>query len=153
MRFLLTTYQLIPCIDLSAARHEADMAAKEVASLETTIERLTKAVGRGEYDRSTTRVLELTDNPAAQDLAIRQATLDTLKAENAALLARLEKAPAASTASSPVRSGHGSVPRETLEALRKEKEALEAELDSIGKKSQRLKEVRSLCLSSFDSSR
>ena len=65
------------------------MLEKDIVSLNVQVDRLNLAVGRGEYNRETTRAVQLIDNPASKDLAIRQATLDGLKAENKALLERL----------------------------------------------------------------
>ncbi|CAG8728383.1 11032_t:CDS:2, partial [Dentiscutata erythropus] len=64
---------------------------KHASSLDQQVFALEKAVGRGEYNRETTRVLELKDNPSSRDYAIRQSTLDALKTENSQLLAKLKE--------------------------------------------------------------
>ncbi|CAG8586193.1 2966_t:CDS:10 [Gigaspora rosea] len=64
---------------------------KHTSSLDQQVFVLEKAVGRGEYNRETTRVLELKDNPSSRDYAIRQSTLDALKTENSQLLAKLKE--------------------------------------------------------------
>ncbi|CAG8821165.1 4905_t:CDS:2, partial [Gigaspora margarita] len=62
-------------------------------SLEDNILDLEKAVSRGEYNKETTPLFELKDNnPAEDDFAIRQNTLEELKIENQQLLAKLEDA-------------------------------------------------------------
>ncbi|CAG8480743.1 34912_t:CDS:2 [Racocetra persica] len=64
---------------------------KHASSLDQQVFALEKAVGRGEYNQETTRVLELKDNPSSRDYAIRQSTLDALKTENNQLLTKLKE--------------------------------------------------------------
>ena len=67
---------------------------------------------------SSQRVLELRDNPTSRAAMIKQNSLDTLRAENTALLARLEK-----------RDGSKNmVPQATVERLRGDIERKDAEL-------------------------
>ena len=100
-----------------------------------TIERLERAVGRGEFNPETTRVLQFGDNPAAQDLAIRQSQLDSLKAENEALLERLQAREASIDSSQPF-----SAPQATLDNLRREIAALEGKVEEREKARKRLAE-------------
>jgi len=113
---------------------ETELLDREKASLELQIDRLERALGRGEFDPATTRVLQFGNNPAAQDLAIRQSTLDGLQAENAALLERLATK---STAAGPT-----DVPQATLDNLRREIAKLEAKVQEREKARVRLSEVR-----------
>ena len=142
------------------------------------MDRLNLAVGRGEYNRETTRAVQLIDNPASKDLAIRQATLDGLKAENKALLDRLAnltpdrpteleevqntvRAPEKGEEFTPENSEvaqkeeiiaeliAGNVPQETYENLLRENERLLQELEVKEKAKDRLKEVRSSYSISF----
>ncbi|CAG8555728.1 12748_t:CDS:2, partial [Dentiscutata erythropus] len=61
---------------------------ERVCRLEEQIK--SRDVDGGGYNRETTQVLELKDNPAAKDYAIRQSNLDELKAVNERLLLKLE---------------------------------------------------------------
>ena len=66
---------------------EREMLEKQVTVLDEQVGLLERAVGRGEYDPSTTKILEMRDNPFSESQAIRQERLDKLLQENAALLA------------------------------------------------------------------
>ncbi|CED85573.1 Mitotic checkpoint protein MAD1 [Phaffia rhodozyma] len=98
----------------------------QTTSLESEISLLERRVARGEYNPETFQCLQLSINPSSQDLAIRTATLDALREENQALLGMIEG-----------KEGE-SVPRVSMELLRKEKEAEKAQLE---KRLLRLKEV------------
>lgn len=86
-------------------------------------------------ESSRTRVLELRDNPTSRIEAIKQSTLTTLRTENAALLSQLE------TSWSSATSAHKVVPFSTLESLRQQMTALEAQLAQRDLKQKRLKEI------------
>ena len=80
---------------------------------------------------SRTRVLELRSNPTADHEAVKLSTLETLRAENKALLAQLEGHP------SPAEM----VPISTLHAVRLEMQTLEATVASKEKLMKRMKEI------------
>ncbi|KAL1916480.1 uncharacterized protein VTP21DRAFT_5671 [Calcarisporiella thermophila] len=65
-------------------KHEIEILDKQVGELE-------QAVGRGEYDRRTTKILQLKENPAAMSQVIRENTLSNLRAENNALLQQIRE--------------------------------------------------------------
>jgi hypothetical protein len=99
--------------------------------LQSQIELLERRVAIGEYDPSTFRCLQLAINPSTQDLAIRTATLDALKAENEALLETLANGGG---------EGDGNmVPRESWEREVRERREEKLQLE---KRLLRLKEVR-----------
>ena len=77
------------CDELARQRNENALQAKEIASLELQTERLERALGFGAYDPATTKVLEFKANPERVEHAVRTATLERLRDENADLLARL----------------------------------------------------------------
>ncbi|KAJ3135217.1 hypothetical protein HK100_002944 [Physocladia obscura] len=62
---------------------------KEVETFDSQIGILEQAIGRGVFDRSTLKVLQLAENPESQAFAIKKQQLDALQAENKALLAQL----------------------------------------------------------------
>lgn len=137
----------------------------DIESLEAHIDTLNHALGRGEYNADTTKVVSLTGNPAAQDLAVRTETLDRLKEENRVLLEKLgemEKTAAmlsatASTGGNPELTkatesvdGAGpaalphieeSVPKASFDNLQAEKEALLLQIEQASKSRSRLKDV------------
>lgn len=100
----------------------------EVAELKSAVDVLERRVASGDYNPQTLRCLQLAINPSTQDLAVRTATLDALKAENLALLAQLSG-----------REDVGeTVPRLSYDAMVKEKEKQVADSE---KRRQRLMEV------------
>ena len=117
---------------------------------------LKHALGRGEYNTETTKVLSLRDNPADMDLAIRTETLERLKEENRVLLEKLEEAeksahPISKSVTSPPSGSRAlsttptestdSVPKQTYLNLQAENEALQAKIDQGEKARNRLREV------------
>jgi len=80
---------------------------------------------------SRTRVLELRSNPTADHEAVKLSTLDTLRAENKALLAKLEGQP----------HNTDTVPISTLHNVRLEIQNLEATIASKEKLMKRMKEI------------
>lgn len=123
---------------------ENELLKKSIESLEIRLDGLRLALGRGEYNTATTRVLELEGSPAQKDLAVRTATLDALRAENRALLDKLaavEKrhgvAPEAAGASDG--EAGGLVPRESLAMLQQEVSQLQATIQQKETARDRLK--------------
>lgn len=80
---------------------------------------------------SRTRVLELRSNPTADFEAVKLSTLDSLRAENKALLAKLEGQPYPTD----------SVPMSTLQNVRLEMQKLESTVASKEKLMKRMKEI------------
>lgn len=95
---------------------ELQVAKTQLASLQET---------------SRTRVLELRSNPTANFEAIKLSTLDTLRAENRALLAKLEGKPYNTEV----------VPKATLDNVRLEIQSLEKTVASKEKLMKRMKEI------------
>jgi mitotic spindle assembly checkpoint protein MAD1 len=111
-------------LDLTQSRQSETLLSKEVSSLKSQLESLDKAV-----KLSSTRILELKDNPTSRYQAVQKAHLDQLSAENTALLARLQ--------------GKGSsVPKETIERMRGDLQRMEDLVAQKEKRMMRLKEVR-----------
>jgi mitotic spindle assembly checkpoint protein MAD1 len=107
-----------------------------------------RRVASGEYNPSRERLLELKNNPASREFAIRTKTLEDLKAENQALLDELVKVDTrvaegdAAGMEGQEQGVLGLVPRMSYERLLREKEDLER---AHAKRLLRLKEV-SQCL-------
>jgi mitotic spindle assembly checkpoint protein MAD1 len=123
----------------------------ELESLDLQIDGLKHALGRGEYNPATTKVLSLRDNPADIDYAIRTETLDRLKEENKVLLEKLQEAEksaqhgTASTAlAASVQSASvdvDTVPKQTYINLQAENEELQAKIEQGEKARMRLREI------------
>ncbi|PWN46516.1 hypothetical protein IE53DRAFT_372309, partial [Violaceomyces palustris] len=64
---------------------------REAEKLGEENDKLYARVGRGEFDRTKERCLVLTDNPVSRDLAVRTASLEALRKENAELLKRIDE--------------------------------------------------------------
>lgn len=95
-----------------------------------------RRVASGEFNPERERCLELRGNPAAKIHAVRTERLESLKAENAALLDRLAEVDKESASAES--EGHGLVPRITYDRLVKENADMEAAHE---KRLRRLKEV------------
>lgn len=126
--------------DLAAQlKQDKVMLEKECESLDGQVHELQRALGRGEYNPATTRVLQLADNPERQEAAIRQATLDALREENRKLMEQISKVG--------VGAGHGKgpaigmVPIESLKSLEIECLKLQQAVEDKEKRVLRLKEV------------
>jgi hypothetical protein len=105
------------------SRQSETLLQKEVASLKSQLESLEKVV-----KLSSTRVLELKDNPTSRHQAIQKIHLDQLKNENVALLQRIQ--------------GKGiGVPKETIERMKGELDRMESLVAQKEKRMMRLKEV------------
>ncbi|KAH9814443.1 spindle assembly checkpoint component Mad1 [Melampsora americana] len=126
-------------LELDELAEENRMLQLDMESLKRQVHNLERDLGRGEYNNTTTQVLAPDGGPLQNDIAIRIATLQALKAENKALLSRissLEKGLNQST-----NPDEGLVPRESLVSLRHEIERLEAELSNSIKSRRRLNEM------------
>ena len=88
-----------------------------------------------------TRILALRDNPTSVTEAIKQSTLTALRAENAALLARLEESNPRSNREGLQTSHHQLIPLETLNNVRAELQATEAKVADREKQILRNKQV------------
>ncbi|KAI9500801.1 coiled-coil domain-containing protein mad1 [Coemansia spiralis] len=85
--------------DAEAKQHELDSLHEEHWRLQERFDKLEKETARLEhqvgsglgYNPKTTRILQLIDNPSAQDFAIRSEKLKSLAAENEALLERIRQ--------------------------------------------------------------
>ena len=121
--------------DLTALQNTHSLLAKQCQSYENTIDRLSDQLGLGAYNAETTRVLSLMDNPASKDLAVRTELLDSLKAENQALLRRL---------SAESRDEVEMVPKATSDGQLLRIAKLEEEMAQKTTASQRLRDVRLL---------
>ncbi|KAJ1818167.1 coiled-coil domain-containing protein mad1 [Coemansia sp. RSA 2599] len=78
--------------ELDAIRDEHQRLTRQFEALEKETARLEHQVGAGlGYNPRTTRILQLIDNPSAQDFAIRSEKLAALTAENSALLERIRE--------------------------------------------------------------
>jgi mitotic spindle assembly checkpoint protein MAD1 len=64
---------------------------RQCVSLGKSNDDLFARLGRGEFDQSKLRVLELTNNPVSQDRVIRTSMLDALRKENAELLVQVKE--------------------------------------------------------------
>ena len=151
----MTIDQLLRDIALRTTQAELSELTLAVESLEAQVDTLSLALGRGEYDISSTKVVSLSSNPAAEDLAIRTETLDRLKEENRILLERLqnqEENPRGtlhtSSISTPQKKSHfpseetdDSVPRATFVNLQAEKDELLLKIEQAEKSRSRLKEI------------
>ncbi|OCF45761.1 mitotic spindle assembly checkpoint protein MAD1 [Kwoniella heveanensis CBS 569] len=151
---------LVKASDLEKAREKISQLEQDIVSLESTISELTSAntrldgevndlmrrVASGEYNPATERCIELRKNPATKIMAVRQQTLEDLKAENDELLERmkeldesLHEAQAGGQAAQGANgSKEGRVPRSSFDRLKKEKEDLEKAHE---KRLLRLKEI------------
>lgn len=81
-------------------------------------------LGSGEYNTKVWRAVEFSGNPAAKDYAIRKETLEKLKQENEALIAKVTDMQRAGASSSS--TSEKTVPVEVFERLREEQEAEKA---------------------------
>lgn len=82
-------------------------------------------------ESSRTRVLELRNNPTADAEAVKLATLNTLRDENAALLSQLEGK----------NGGTKVIPISSLESLRQQYDDLKLQIAKMEKKDMRLKQI------------
>ncbi|KAI8918657.1 mitotic checkpoint protein-domain-containing protein [Powellomyces hirtus] len=125
---------------------------KQLEQVEIEAHTLSRALGRGEHDPRTTRVLELADNPERAELRIRQATLDALCEENRKLVEQCRTSNANNNSSSsngsnvfssPLGSA-AAVPVESLRSVQLECSQLKAQMEEKDKRAVRLKEAYQL---------
>jgi mitotic spindle assembly checkpoint protein MAD1 len=117
---------------------------EKIEELEQKLYDLSGEIGAGRHIPPGVRVLTFKDNPAQQEVDLRQATLARLKSENEALLERL--AALESDGARPVRDSSSSrvsdfVPRESWDVLKTEKAELQAAVEHKDKRIRRLQEV------------
>ncbi|KAJ2206316.1 coiled-coil domain-containing protein mad1 [Coemansia sp. RSA 353] len=107
-------------------------------ALEAETARLELQVGAGlGYNPRTTRILQLIDNPSAQDFGIRTAKLAALSAENTALLERIRQLEASGLVQT--ESDAGSAFFQTIDNLRSENQLQATQLEESAKLISRLK--------------
>ena len=106
-------------------------ATTKTAVLETELQ-ATKSQLKSISSRARTRVLELRSNPTSNHEAIKMSTLNTLRAENAALLAQLRGDDLSNVAV---------VPAATVENLTMQLSRLQAEVATAQKQTRRLREI------------
>ncbi|KAJ3296724.1 coiled-coil domain-containing protein mad1 [Borealophlyctis nickersoniae] len=127
--------------EIGKLKSEKALLEKEVGSLDEQVGELERAIGRGEYDSSTTKILQLADNPESRELAIRQKTLDALRAENKSLKDQLLQRSRLRGVGEIPSNVEGLVPIETCRSLEVECEKLQGMLADKERIHMRLKEV------------
>lgn len=117
-----------------------------VDKLEQELFELGGRIAAGQHIPPGTRVLCFQDNPAQQWTDLRQSAMDRLKSENAALIKRLKDLEGSGAMARPETSAASQaaelVPRESWEALEKEKKELEEVVKQKEKRLLRLQQVR-----------
>jgi mitotic spindle assembly checkpoint protein MAD1 len=132
---------------LEQSRVECAELEKQCIELGNINDQLYRRVGRGEFDQTKLKCLELTMNPVSQDRIIRSSTLEALQKENEQLLAQVEelnkKVSSSSQADGEVldRGNTLVVPIQTLENQKREYEKLEQTMRNRDKAFDRLKEA------------
>ncbi|PWN38263.1 uncharacterized protein FA14DRAFT_159910 [Meira miltonrushii] len=117
---------------------------KQCISLGKSNDELFVRLGRGEFDQSKLRVLELKDNPVSRDRVIRTSTLDALKKENAQLIEQvkdLNERVGQSNNGSINSTDGGMIPAQSLENMKDEYAKLQQTMRDRDKAFDRLKEV------------
>ncbi|RKP10942.1 spindle assembly checkpoint component Mad1 [Thamnocephalis sphaerospora] len=135
--------------ELEKLRKENASLQRQTESLDREVGALEQALGRGDYDRKTTRVLQFVDNPAKRDFGIRENAFKALKEENQQLLNQLEALQASGAPVNADVMAHAAestatgdvVPRQCLLNAQQELRQLEEQLAVKNKRMQRLKEV------------
>ncbi|KAH8995991.1 MAD-domain-containing protein [Lactarius akahatsu] len=128
---------------LQEKEEEAERDREKIEELEQTLFDLRGEIGAGRHVPPGVRVLSLCENPAQNWTDLRQAALDRLKSENAALLQRLSALDRhVPTNPNPDANGEEQlVPRASWAAVCEEKAQLEAELKQRDKRMLRLRQV------------
>ncbi|KAJ3128773.1 coiled-coil domain-containing protein mad1 [Nowakowskiella sp. JEL0407] len=131
----------------SDLKMENQLLKQQVGVLDEQIGVYERRLGRGEYDASRIKVLQLIDNPESQEYAIRTESLDLLRKENKSLRNRLETLEISLNKTS-MRAGEkglenvsGMLPIESFKVLELECAGLKKELAAKDKRLVRLKEV------------
>lgn len=127
---------------------EVGRLGKEVAEVARENEMLWGRVGRGEFDQDRQRCLVLARNPVSHDVELRRANLDSLRAENAGLLSRVEELSKLATTSTSA-SGQALVPQSVVDNLRHDLGDLQASMAAKDKAMLRLKQVFSAKANEF----
>lgn len=125
--------------DLKEAEVAVEEGLEKIEELEQKLFDLGGEIGAGRQIPPGIRVLTLKDNPAQQEVDLRQATLDRLKAENEALLEKLTALGGGENDANA--SSLDSIPRESWEVMKTEKEELVLALVHKEKRIKRLQEV------------
>ncbi|CCF50107.1 related to spindle assembly checkpoint protein (N-terminal fragment), partial [Ustilago hordei] len=127
--------------------------AKELEGLSKENESLWLRVGRGEFDQQRQRCLVLSQNPVSLDLDLRRKTLDALKLENTALLARVSqlstqlatnpttKATTTNPTTTSTNCDQALIPQSVVHNLRSDLTALQVSMAAKEKAMLRLKQV------------
>ena len=121
----LTRSQIPNLPDIEKCKQTIMEHEERYEEIRKAAEDMENRLGSGEYNAKVWRVVEFGGNPAAKDYAIRKETLEKLKQENEALIAKvtdLQSAGASSTGG----GGEKTVPIEVFERLREEQEAEKA---------------------------
>ncbi|TBU44830.1 MAD-domain-containing protein [Dichomitus squalens] len=126
---------------LREAETESEKQLEQIEELEQTLFELRGEIGAGRHLPPGVRVLSLHDNPAQQWEDLSKAAMDRLKNENEALLKRLKDLEENGVRGSGQDANVELVPRESYEAVNKEKEELEEELRQKEKRLLRLKQI------------
>lgn len=119
--------------ELSATHTALEVAQKDGESLQVQLDKYALLVGIGVYDSSSTRVLQLAENPASNELAVRSTDLALLSRENKALLSRLDSHSHSSSAEG--------APTESLEVLQAQLEKTQKAVEQKEKAALRMKEI------------
>lgn len=133
-----------PCCSLSSSDlKEAEEAVEEglekIEELEQKLFDLGGEIVAGRQIPPGVRVLTFKDNPAQQEVDLRQATLDRLKSENQALLEKLTALESGGHDTNA--SSADFVPKESWEVMKTEKAELVSALEHKEKRIKRLQEV------------
>lgn len=133
---------------LEDSRQKYAELERQCIKLGKTNDELYLRVGRGEFDQTRLRVLELKDNPVSQDRVIRTSTLTSLRKENQNLLEQVEELSKrkANQGGDDLENNNISlqsamVPVQTLENQKREYEKLEQTMKNRDKAFDRLKEA------------
>ncbi len=125
---------------LGEAEVETEKHLEKIEELEQTLFDLRGEIGGGRHVPPGVRILSLRDNPAQQWADLSQAAMDRLKTENEALLKRLKDLESNGVVSD-AGSSEELVPRESWEAVNREKEELQETLKQKEKRLLRLQQV------------
>ncbi|KAH8991756.1 MAD-domain-containing protein [Lactarius hatsudake] len=128
---------------LEEKEEEAEKDREKIEELEQTLFDLRGEIGAGRHVPPGVRVLSLCENPAQNWTDLRQAALDRLKSENAALLQRLSALDhhVPTNPNPDANDEEQLVPRASWAAVCEEKAQLEAELKQRDKRMLRLRQV------------
>jgi len=124
---------------LKEAEEAVEEGLAKIEELEQKLFDLGGEIGAGRQIPPGARVLMLKDNPAQQEVDLRQATLDRLKGENEALLGKLAELKTGGRDSNT--SSADFVPKESWEVMKTEKAELVLALEHKEKRIKRLQEV------------